>query len=106
MALITSETAAGMARLGQEAAKANKAKIASKLAIIEAANWEEQERFRVREHIARLNEDLFLATDSVDKLRLTQALSKLYEVAGLPKAGAFRPVAPKATKTVVGEPLD
>lgn len=91
--------------LAQVRAKALETRRANK-ARSKGLNWEEQERLRIREHIAQLNDDLKSAPTAVDKLRLAQALSKLYEVAGLPKAGAFRPTQkPERSKPSLG-PLD
>lgn len=67
-------------------------------------SWAEAELDKVREHIADLNNDLKQADNAVDKLRIAQALSKLYEVAGLPKAGAYRPELKRETsKPKLGE---
>lgn len=64
-----------------------------------ALPWADKQLIRVREHVARLDRSLENAVNTVDILRLATALSKLYEVAGLPKAGAYRPTEAKRPRS-------
>lgn len=97
--MITSANAAELQRKGVESRRLNTGKS-------EALAWPERELLRVRAHVARINHLMDKTADPQDIMRFAAALRTFYEVAGLPKAGAFRPVSPKTTKTVVGEPLD
>ena len=68
--------------------------------------WKDHELVRVRAHISRIDRLLRKSTKPVDIVRLAQALSKLYEVAGLPKAGAYRPTDRQSASQVSVEPMD
>lgn len=108
--MITSANAVQMQQLGIAAKRAKKEKTELTLRIVETSDFASKETIRIREHIERVNDLLEACAEPVDILRLSQALNKLHEderkLAGRPDPGSYRPVAPKATKTVVGEPLD
>jgi hypothetical protein len=61
--------------------------------------WQEQELIRVRAHVARINRLVSRTKDPQDIMRFAAALRTFYEVAGLPKAGAYRPTEAKKPRS-------